>query len=262
MDLRKQKEAKFHNQLRDKELKKDTAQHRYLTSNKKFYSIARKSEQFVKNHLIRNCAGKKTLDYCCGNGELVFLLAQQGAEAFGVDISSVSIENCQQEALKKGLEKNAKFLVMDAENLKFADNYFDLIICNGVLHHLDINKAYSELAKVLKPEGKIVCDEPLIHNPIFQLYRRRTPHLRTQWEATHILSKNDIILAKNYFGEIETKFFHLFTLLAVPFRNLPCFSFFLGILERIDSVILKIPFIKWWAWQVVFILAKPKKNVR
>ena len=260
MELRKQKEAEFHNKLRREALEKDKDAFKYLTSNIKFYSITRKSRTFVNNRLLQRCKNRKVLDYCCGNGEIVIFLAKNGAKAVGIDISPVSIENCKKNAIREGVDQNINFLVMDAENLKFADNYFDIIICSGVLHHIDIKKAYPELARVLKPEGEVICDEPLIHNPFFQLYRRLTPHLRTKWEMEHILSKNDINLAGEYFDRIETKFFHLFTLLAVPFRNLPGFNFILRILEIVDSILLKLPFLSWWAWQIVFILSEPKKK--
>ena len=260
MELRKQEEAKFHNGARDEKLKKDINRYKYLKSNEKFYSIARKSQEFVNNYLLQNCLGKKVLDYCCGDGETTIFLAEQGAEAIGIDISSMSIENAKRKAASKGLKERTNFFVMDAENLKFKDGSFDLIICNGVLHHLDIKKAYPELARVVKSEGKIICNEPLVYNPVFHLYRKMTPHLRTEWEMSHILGKNDIKLARDYFGEVETKFFHLTDLLAVPFRNFSCFNFILGFLEKVDSVILRLPSLKWLAWQIVFILSKPKKQ--
>ena len=147
---------------------------------------------------------------------------------------------------------------MDAEKLEFEKNFFDIIVCSGVLHHLSLQRAYSELARVLKPDGEIICNEPLIHNPIFQLYRRMTPHLRTKWEMEHILSKNDIKLAKEYFGKVETKFFHLATLLAVPFRNFSIFNPLLTFFEWVDSILLRLPLIQWLSWQIVFILSKPK----
>lgn len=259
MEDRKHQEAKFHDILRDEKLKDNSLEFARLTSNIKFYSITRRSQKFVNNFLIKNCSGKRVLDYCCGDGDLTIFLAENGAEAFGIDISSVSIQKAKKRAKNKEL-KNVSFLVMDAEKLKFDDNFFDLIVCSGVLHHLDIKKAYQELSRVLKPEGKMICDEPLAYNPIFQIYRRLTPHLRTKWEMEHILKEKDIKLAERYFGKIEKRFFHLFTLLAVPFRNIPfVFNPILDFLEFIDSLILRLPLIKWWAWQIIFILSRPKK---
>lgn len=259
MEFRKQKEAGFHDKIRDKKLKEDNSEYKRLTSNKRFYSITRKSWGFISNFLTEDCSGKRILDYCCGNGEVVLYLGKQGARAVGIDISSTSIQNAKEKAEKQGLANQTSFLVMDAENLNFEENYFDLILCNGVLHHLDIKRAYPELARVLKPNGKIICAEPLIYNPIFQLYRKMTPHLRTKWEAEHILSKKEIDMAKEHFGKVETNFFHLAVLGAVPFRRLPGFNFILRLFEAADSVLLKIPVLKWLSWQIVFILSNPRK---
>lgn len=261
MELRKQKEKKFHNKIRDKGLNKSKFDYEYLTSNKKFYSITRKSRDFVNAWLKQRCQNKVILDYCCGGGEFTVFLAKNGAQkAIGIDISEVSIKNAQKKAVEEKVEKNTKFFIMDAENLDFEDSYFDIIACSGVLHHLDIKKAYPELARVLKPDGKVICDEPLVYNPVFHFYRKMTPHLRTEWELHHILGKKDIEIAKSFFEEIEDiKFFHLATLLAVPFRNLPGFGFILSFLEKVDSVLLKLPLLKWLAWQVVFIFSRPKK---
>lgn len=259
---RKHEEAIFHDKVRSDDLKKDSQKHKYLTSNLKFYSITKRSDDFLNNFLIKNCENKKTLDYCCGEGKNSFFLAENKAEVYGIDISPVSIENSKKEAEKRRL-KNANFLVMDAEKLEFEDNFFDLIICSGVLHHLKIEKAYQELSRVLKPDGKIICDEPLAYNPIFHIYRLLTPQLRTKWEVRHILKRKDIMLGKKYFEKIEMRFFHLFTLLAVPFRNIPIiFKPLLGLLGFIDSIILSLPLINWWAWQVIFVLSNPKKDAR
>ena len=256
---RKHQEAKFHDTLRDEKLKDSSLEFERLTSNYKFYSVTKRSQKFVDNFLINNCSDRRVLDYCCGDGQNTLFLAENGADAFGIDISPVSIQNARKKAGKKGL-KNVSFFVMDAEKLEFGDNFFDLIICFGVLHHLNIEKAYQELFRVIRPGGKIICDEPLAYNPIFQLYRKKTPRLRTKWEAEHILKKKDIKLAEKYFGKAEKRFFHLFTLLAVPFRNVPfVFNPLLGFLGFIDSLILRMPLVKWWAWQIVFILSRPKK---
>jgi hypothetical protein len=87
-----------------------------------------------------------------------------------------------------------------------------------------------------------------------------TPHLRTEWEVEHILRKENFEVAKKYFNKVELHFYYLFTLLAVPFRKLPIFITLLSILEKVDNLILKLPFIKWQAWQIVFVLSEPKKN--
>lgn len=261
MEARKQEQIDFYNKLRNIELQKNISNYKYLNSNVKFYSVVRKSQNFFKDWLLKSCKNKKVLDYGCGNGANVLFLAKNGAEAIGIDISDESIENCKKNAIGEGLDKNATFFVMDAEKMEFDDDYFDVIICAGVLHHLDIRKAYVELARVLKPEGKIICVEPLAYNPLIQLYRRLTPHLRTKWEVEHILTMKDLKIASYYFNEINYKFFHLATLAAVPFRNLPCFNQTLGLMESIDDALLRLPVIQRMGWQIIFILSQPNKEV-
>ncbi len=258
-ESRKQKEASFHDKIRNIELEKNSKMYEELAIRRRFYCINRKSDDFFKNFIKRNCAGKKILDYCCGEGDITFFLSESGADAVGIDISPVSIEHALKKAKSKNLERKISFRVMDGENLEFENDSFDLIVCSGVLHHLDIEKAYKELSRVIKPDGKIICNEPLIHNPVFQLYRKLTPHLRTEWEVEHILKRKDIKLAEKYFSRVETKFFHLISFAAVPFLNFPGFSAMLAVLEALDSIILKIPGLKWWAWQAIFILSEPKK---
>jgi len=180
-ERRKEEEKKLHDLLRGKNKKND-----YYATNLKFYSVTRSSRNFIKNWLLSRVKGKKVLDYCCGNGGMAIWLAENGANVFGIDISQVSIKNAIDEAVKRGIEDKVKFFVMDAEAMEFENNFFDIICCIGVLHHLDINKAYSELSRVLKPDGTIICVEPLKYNPVFQIYRKMTPHLRTKWEIEHI----------------------------------------------------------------------------
>lgn len=256
MEDRKQKELDFHNKVRIIEAEKNSDMYEALSKRRRFYSINRKSDDFFKNYIIENCKGKKVLDYCCGEGDISIFISQNGGNTTGIDISPVSISHAIEKA--KGL--NIAFIAMDGEKLEFSDNYFDLIVCSGVLHHLDIDKAYKELLRVIRPEGKIICNEPLMHNPVFQLYRKSTPNLRTEWETEHILKRKDIKLAEKYFNKVDMKFFHLVSFLAVPFYGTKLFNPVLKILESIDSLILKMPLLKWWAWQVIFILSSPKKH--
>ncbi len=260
MESRKDKERELHNILRDKRLI-SSKDFEYLTINKKWYSVVRNSRNFVKDWLNKKCTGKRVLDYCCGNGNMSLAIAEMGAaEVIGIDISNTSIENAKRHAVEQGLNKKVKFFVMDAENMDFDKNFFDVILESGVLHHLELKKAYAELARVLHPDGTCICIEALGHNKIIHLYRKRTPQLRTAWEAEHILCKKDIESAKEYFNNVEiVGFFHLVTLIAVPFRNIPVFNIILNTFEAIDRILLKLPVLKWQAWQVVFVLSKPKK---
>ena len=81
--------------------------------------------------------------------------------------------------LAKGTRVKPIFHLMDAHELKFQDESFDLIFGVSVLHHLDINKAVSEFNRVLKPDGIILFAEPLDMNPFSKMIRYFTPKART-----------------------------------------------------------------------------------
>jgi ubiquinone/menaquinone biosynthesis C-methylase UbiE len=268
MEIRKEQEKQFHDRLRagrygqrwSRELEQ-VIQEDPGWANMKYYAIERQSRELVLQWFRRECRGKRVLDYCCGNGEDGLFIAQNGAShVLGIDLSELSIENCRKRArdLKLG---NISFAVMDAESLQIEDDSLEVVTEYGALHHLDLPKAYKEMARVLKPQGKAICVEALAHNKIIQFYRKMTPQLRTAWEVEHILKKPDIYLAKNYFQNLRILgLFHLATLAAVPFRNSAFFEPLLKILETVDMrFLLRLPGLKWWAWQVVFELSKPLK---
>ena len=128
----------------------------------------------------------------------------------------------------------------------------------SVLHHLDLDAAYKEIHRLLKKDGIVLAKEPLAHNPLFMVYRRMTPHLRTAWELEHILHTKDIKYAKKYFSNIQMKFFHIAVIAAVPLKNTFLFKPIRAILNGIDMILCSIPGIRNWAWQCVFTLEGKK----
>ena len=223
----------------------------------KYYDTARSSIEFFKEFLVLNCAGGEVLEYGCGMGSQAPLLAKHGAKWItGIDIANVAIEQVGQLARAAGIE-NVTFKMMNAENLEFADDSFDLVYGTGILHHLDLEKAYAELSRALKPSGKAIFREPLGYNPFINFYRRLTPRLRTEDEHPLLLSTLEI--AKRHFHRVETHYFHFFSLGAVFFRKTKLFPHVLGVLDKIDGLIFRVAPLRKYAWMVVIILAEPKQ---
>jgi ubiquinone/menaquinone biosynthesis C-methylase UbiE len=230
-------------------------------SNMKFYSISRTSFTYRDECLLSNLKGSIALDYCCGNGEVAIKMAQQGAKkVYGIDLSPVAVENATALAEKNGVGDICEFKVMDAEHMEFPDDYFDIVHEYGALHHLELKAAFPELARVLKPKGKIVCTETLRHNPLIHWYRRRTPTLRTEWEVEHILGFPEIYSAHKHFNDIGVRTFHLTALGAVPFRKTCLFRPLLFAFEIVDKIILSIPLLRRMAWVAVIEYKNPIKN--
>ena len=138
-----------------------------------------------------NLLEKVVLDFGCGKGLDSLKLLKAGATVYGIDIAKNYINASIQLAKNNGFsEKNFNFKVMDAHNLKFEENKFDLVIGNGILHHLDKIVAIKSIYRVLKPGGRLVFKEPLADNPLLKIFRFFTPKARTEDEEP--FSKKDL----------------------------------------------------------------------
>jgi ubiquinone/menaquinone biosynthesis C-methylase UbiE len=103
--------------------------------------------------------GQLILDAGCGPGTYGIILAQEGNEVIGLEISPRAIQVARQRANKKKV--NFSPVVGDLERLPFKDNTFDICFCGWVLHHFpEISASVTELSRVLKPGGKIALAEP------------------------------------------------------------------------------------------------------
>ena len=106
-------------------------------------------------------SGDKVIDIGCGPG-VIFNSLPKGITYLGFDISEPYIRKAQE---LYGTQ--ATFLVSSVgELLKKPDERFnnaDLVICNGLLHHLSDEESLEVLRfahGVLKPGGRLVCEEP------------------------------------------------------------------------------------------------------
>jgi len=220
-----------------------------------FYALTTRSRFEYESRLLHDCRRKRVLEYGCGLGSKAFLLSEKGAVVVGIDISEVAIRESADTAKERGLQ-DVEFLEMNAHELKFDAASFDLVCGSGILHHLDLAPAYSEVSRVLKPGGSGVFFEPLGHNPLINLYRRRTPDLRTPDE--HPLLMADIRLAQRYFSEIQVRYFHLTTFAALVFRRRRAFPRVVSFFDGLDRKLFRLlPFVRKQAWIAVIALSRP-----
>ena len=183
LSQRKVAELAFHDKDRDtKRIQETQSSDTYekFYGNKKYYAVTGRSNKYVKDWIAKESKDKVFLDYACGNGGNAIYAAQKGAAlSLGFDISAVSVENARNAAASAG-GGDIRFFQADAENTKLPDNCIDVIVCSGMLHHLDLSYAFPELRRILKPGGKILAVEALDYNPFIKFYRLLTPDMRTE----------------------------------------------------------------------------------
>lgn len=98
--------------------------------------------------------GSKILDVGCGFGaSCIYLARNYQAEATGITISPVQVAMANQAAVEG--KANAKFLLMDAEEMKF-DQLFDVIwSVESIAHFPGRENFFAAAARLLKPNGTL-----------------------------------------------------------------------------------------------------------
>lgn len=103
--------------------------------------------EFVPNHKEQSI-----LDLGCGTGTLTAKLSDLATTVIGVDSSESMVKRAQEQY------PNIKFMVCNALALPF-ENQFDVVFSNAVFHWItDHNALLHNVHKVLKPDGKLVCE--------------------------------------------------------------------------------------------------------
>ena len=116
--------------------------------------------------------GDKVLDICTGTNDVAIMLARKVApngHVTGVDWNKDMLAVGQYKVEKLGLSHLITNLVGDAEDLPCEDNSFDAATVAVASRHLNIDKHFQEMYRVLKPGGRGVClDFFQPPNPVFR----------------------------------------------------------------------------------------------
>lgn len=130
--------------------------------------------RWVENKRVRAVLRKlnarpehRILDVGCGAGYMLSQLSKSatGGELHGIDLSKSMSERAQQL-----LGNTAKIVHGDAEQMPYADAYFDRVIASSLFSHvLHPETVVLQLKRILKPDGLIVisvCDDDRIERGI------------------------------------------------------------------------------------------------
>ena len=104
----------------------------------------------------------RVLDVATGAGHTAFAFAPFVREVTAVDITPSMLTTSRDLAGQRGLS-NIQFTQAPAEQLPFATNSFDLVVCRLAAHHFGENGRFmSESARVLKPGGQLALLDNIV----------------------------------------------------------------------------------------------------
>lgn len=183
LEARVRNEAEFH------DARINTSDERRLA-----YAYASVADVYEFGAVPRDCWHGSVLEVGCFRGEQALALNQFSGKYAGIDISSAAVDYCA----KLGLPSNFEFRVDDANVLAtVADASVDYAFGHGVLHHLDLPRFSSALARKLTPNGFARFVEPAQGNFVLRAFRKLTPQLRTPDE--HPFDRSSIELLERHF---------------------------------------------------------------
>lgn len=115
-------------------------------------------EQNLILELMGDLKGAEVLDVGCGDGVLACAAALRGAVVIGIDPDPAMLDAARARAERAGVK--ADFTDGRIERLPFADASFDVVAAVTVLCFVDdASVAWREMARVLRPGGRLVLGE-------------------------------------------------------------------------------------------------------
>ena len=95
--------------------------------------------------------GERALDLACGTGDIAFAAAAKGARVVGLDLTHRMLQLAAQKS------RAAEFVTGDMTSLPFPSQAFDLVTTGYGLRNVpDLNLAIDEIARVLRPGGRLL----------------------------------------------------------------------------------------------------------
>jgi 2-polyprenyl-3-methyl-5-hydroxy-6-metoxy-1,4-benzoquinol methylase len=105
----------------------------------------------------QDVVGRAVLEIGCGRGGFAASLSKRGARVTASDFSSAALELARKEFAILGVQ----WVQADIQQLPFDEASFDTVVsCETIEHVPDPARAVRELARVLRPEGRLILTTP------------------------------------------------------------------------------------------------------
>ncbi len=170
--------------------------------------------RWILDH-VSSWASAKILDAGGGWGRFIWLLVQyynvDPANTVITDISTGMLLSAHDEAQKR--QTTIMGATADIQGLPFVDQFFDIVMANKVLYHLDdIPHGVSEISRVLRPDGILLAStnsekiNPLIIDLHYQAMDKLGLHYEPEPPSPFSMENGSGILSP-YFESVETHYF-------------------------------------------------------
>jgi 2-polyprenyl-3-methyl-5-hydroxy-6-metoxy-1,4-benzoquinol methylase len=124
---------------------------RWLQSVRLFTGASNPFEELMD---LPSISGKRVLEIGCGMGFHTEMMLRAGANLTSIDLSETSVKSTRRRLEVKGLAGDVR--QMDAEQLEFEDNEFDMVWSWGVIHHsAHTGRILDQIRRSLKPGGDV-----------------------------------------------------------------------------------------------------------
>ena len=111
--------------------------------------------------------GLRVLDCATGTGDLAIRFREAGADVVGIDFTPQMIE------LARAKAPSIRFEVADVTSLPYSSDSFDIVsIAFGIRNVADPRKGIAEMARVVRPRGKVIVLEFGRPRGWFSLYHK------------------------------------------------------------------------------------------
>jgi ubiquinone/menaquinone biosynthesis C-methylase UbiE len=101
------------------------------------------------------------LEAGCGSAANGLNLARLGVDVVGIDFTPSALRMAREAFSERGL--SGEFVLGDVRELPFPDESFDFVYAGGVVEHfLETDRAVAEMARVLRPGGRLLLTVPVL----------------------------------------------------------------------------------------------------
>lgn len=117
-----------------------------------------------------------------------------GTGYYAVEFAScfTCVMDISEKMLMIARRKNVKNIIVgDAEYIPMKNDIFDIVICINALRYMDAERSIGEMARVLKPEGKLI---------VADIDKDKWKHTKGRHDFTNVYNKEEI---RSLFGVLK-----------------------------------------------------------